>query len=131
MTRRRDRMVGAFWLYVLAVFLATHWPDAKIPIPIARPDIIAHMTIFGLWTALCIGCGYFGRVWSVRNIVIAGLVSLAYSGFDEGTQAFRALNRVAAWDDFLANVAGVIVVAAGALVVARVRGVNAGIPKGR
>ena len=121
MNLRRDRVQGGFWLYVLLVYFLTHAPGVRIEGPIPRPDLIVHMTVFGLWTALCIACGFFGRMWSARNIVFSGMVALAYSAFDEGTQVIPALNRVAAWDDWFANAAGVGAVSVAALVIARLR----------
>jgi hypothetical protein len=120
-TIRHDRRIGAFWLYVLLVYFLTHAPGVKIEGPIPRPDLIVHMTVFGLWTALCIACAYFGPIWSHRNILIAGIISLSYSAFDESTQVIPAINRVAAWDDWFANAAGVTLVTIAALVFARLR----------
>ncbi|MBL8745979.1 MAG: VanZ family protein [Phycisphaerae bacterium] len=120
MNLRRDRMHGAFWLYVLLVYFLTHAPGVKVEGPIPRPDLVVHVTVFGLWTMLCIACGFFGAVWSTRNILVSGLVALAYSAFDEGLQAIPALQRVCAFDDWLANASGVVLVTGGALVLARV-----------
>ncbi len=121
MNLRRDRVQGGFWLYVLLVYFLTHAPGVKIEGPIPRPDLIVHMTVFGLWTALCIACGFFGPRWSALNILVSGVVALAYSAFDEGTQVIPALNRVAAWDDWFANAAGVGAATTAALVIARLR----------
>lgn len=104
---RRTIIHSAFWLYVLLIYVLTHMPGVKIEGPIPRPDLVIHITVFGLWTALCIACGFFGPALSARNILSAYLVSLAYSAFDESTQAIPVLHRVAAWDDWFANAAGV------------------------
>lgn len=117
--RRRDHRHAAFWIYALIVFGLTHFPGVKIEGPIPRPDLIVHITVFGLWTALCIACGFFGTPLSTRNILLSGLVSLIYSALDEGSQAIPMFIRVAAWDDWLANAAGVIIVTFGALLLAR------------
>ena len=50
---------AAFWLYVPALFTATHWPYLEVPLPGERPDLAVHLCAFGLWTLLLIGAGYF------------------------------------------------------------------------
>lgn len=102
-------------MFVLIVYFLTHAPGVKIEGPIPRPDLIIHMTVFGLWTLLCIACGFFAAPLAPRNILACGAIALAYSAFDEGTQAIPVLNRVCALDDWLANAAGVAVATAGVL----------------
>lgn len=114
MTRRPTPMARrAFWLYVPALFLLTHWPGAHIPMP-GRPDLLAHLTIFGVWTALLISAGFFGPPLSWRNIGVCAAVAAAYSGFDEALQAIPFVRRHAAWDDWGANLLGVAAATAGA-----------------
>ncbi len=106
---------AAFWAYALLIFVGTHWPKLEIP-GTGRPDLIAHVAVFGLWTALFIACRFFGPALSWRNIGLGGLVSAAYSGIDEGLQAIPFIRRVPAWDDWGANligVAGAAIIAAG------------------
>lgn len=104
-----------FWLYVLLIYTLTHMPGVKIEGPIPRPDLLVHIMVFGLWGALCIWCGYFGPVLSVRNISRATACSIVYTAFDEWTQAIPALLRVAAFDDWAANATGVVLAACVAL----------------
>lgn len=112
-------------MYVLVVFGVTHMPGVRIEGLIPRSDLVVHVMVFGVWTALCIAGEFFGRWWTARNIAGAFSVSLAYSAVDEATQAIPALNRVAAWDDWLANAAGVAVAALAAA------GLGAALRRGR
>ena len=105
----------AFWLYAPVLFALTHFPGVKVPMP-GRPDLVVHLVVFGLWTALLIGAGFFGRVLGARNIVLCGLIGVVYSGVDEALQAIPAIRRHAAWDDWAANVLGVAVAVLGAFV---------------
>ncbi len=96
----------AFPIGVVAIFLLTHWPKLTIPLP-GRPDLVAHLVVFGTWTILCIACGFFGPWHSARNIARSVVVSVAYSAVDEALQAIPFIRRFAAWDDWCANVVGV------------------------
>lgn len=98
---------GAFWLYAIALFTATHWPNLRIEGPIKRPDLIIHLAAFGLWTALLIAFAAFGPALSARNILACVGIAALYAAFDESTQAIPFLNRTAAWDDYAANLGGV------------------------
>ncbi len=109
--RRWARAV--FWVYAAFIFVGTHWPKLEIP-GTGRPDLFAHVAVFGLWAALFIACRFFGPALSWRNIGLGALVSAAYSGIDEGLQAIPFIRRVPAWDDWGANLLGVGVAAAGA-----------------
>jgi len=113
LVRRHARL--AFWLYVPALFLLTHWPGAQVPMR-GRPDLVVHTVIFGLWTALAIAAGFFGSPLSFRNIGLCGLIGAAYSAIDEALQAIPFVRRHAAWDDWLANLTGVAAAAVGAIV---------------
>jgi len=108
----RRAVSTTFWAYAAFTFTLTHWPKLKILIPINRPDIIAHIAVFGLWTMLAIRCGWFGTMASRRNLILTGLVAAVYAGVDEGLQAIPFIHRQATLDDYAANVAGVV---AGAL----------------
>ncbi len=98
----------AFLIGVVGIFLLTHWPKLAIPLP-GRPDLVAHLVIFGTWTILCTACGFFGPWHSARNIGKSVAVSVAYSAFDEALQAIPFIQRQAAWDDWCADVVGVAV----------------------
>jgi VanZ family protein len=111
-----------FGAYAGALFLATHWPNVQIHGPIPRPDIVIHVTVFGTWNALMIGCGLFGARFSTRNIGRSTLISLLYAAIDEGLQAIPFVHRHAAVDDYGANAAGIVLVAAISFVIGRVCG---------
>lgn len=119
--QRRRAAVFVFGFYAGVVFVGTHWPKLVLPIPIHRPDLLVHMTLFGGWTVMCIAAAPFGRSLSVRNILACHLVSLIYSGIDEGLQAIPFIKRTAALDDFGANTCGVIAATLAALLVGWVR----------
>lgn len=112
---------AAFWAYVPILFTATHWPKVSIP-GAGRPDLFIHVAAFGLWAALLIACGFFGRPTSLRNVAACWLIAAAFAGFDEATQAIPALHRTAGLDDWGANVLGVTLAALGALAWGRLWG---------
>ena len=117
---RRVRRV-VFALYALALFTGTHWPRLEFPDvgDISRVDLILHFVAFFGWTALCIGCAWFGPILSRRNIGWCAVVSLCYAAIDEATQALPGVNRQVGLDDFLMNGAGVVSAAALALLASR------------
>lgn len=45
-------VVIAFWLYAIALFIATHYPRLAIESPINNTDKAIHLAAFGLWTIL-------------------------------------------------------------------------------
>jgi VanZ family protein len=110
----------AFVCFALLLFTLTHWPALTIPGP-GRPDLIAHATTFAIWTALLIACGFFGRPLSRTNILLCVVIAVAYAAFDEATQAIPWLRRHATFEDFLFNLVGIALAAAGALLLARLR----------
>lgn len=126
--RRRPLRRRAFALYAALVFTATHWPKLEIHAPIERPDLVIHLGVFGLWAGACIAAAFFGPLWSTRNILISGLVSLIYSAFDEATQAIPFIHRTCALDDWCYNALGVAGATAIALLLARRRRARAGSP---
>lgn len=113
-------MFPAFAVYALALFTATHTPRLTIPLP-GRPDLFVHAAVFGTWTGLLIACAFFGPVLSARNTLWCVLIATGYSALDEGLQAIPALHRTAAWDDWGANMIGVVGAGAAALVAGVVR----------
>jgi len=118
-TRIPRRLVrGAFACYVLFLFTLTHWPALTVPGP-GRPDLIAHATTFGLWTALLIACAFFGPALSRANIVRCLLIAVAYAAFDESTQAIPWIRRYATFEDYLYNLAGVALAGLVAALLAR------------
>ncbi len=108
-----------FWVYVPLLFTATHWPNAKLPMT-GRPDLVLHLTIFGVWTGLLIGAAFFGAALSWRNILWCAAIGAVYSGVDEALQAIPAIRRNAAWDDWGANLLGVAAATIVAILIRRV-----------
>ncbi|TVS03703.1 MAG: murein biosynthesis integral membrane protein MurJ [Phycisphaerales bacterium] len=111
---------AGFLTYALILVFLTHIPGVSIPGPVPRPDLFVHIAAFGLWNALAIRCGWFGRWGSLRNVALTSLLAAAWSGLDEYTQQF--FGRVTAWDDFFANLLGVGTGAAIGVVWAKVSG---------
>lgn len=110
----------AFVVYALALFVATHTPRIEIPGP-GRPDLLVHATVFAVWTALFIRCRFFGSLLSVANVAVSALIAAAYSGLDEILQAIPFIHRVAAWDDWAANLIGVAAAGVAAAVIGAAR----------
>lgn len=109
-----------FGLYAGFMFMMTHWPRLTIPLP-GRPDLLVHMTIFGIWTGLLIACGRFGPALSGRNIGWCFGVGVVYAAIDEGLQAIPFIRRTAAWDDWGCDLTGVALACVIALVLRSVR----------
>ncbi len=110
-----------FGMCVGTVFMLTHYPQLTLPFP-GRPDLVAHMSMYGVWTLLCGACGWFGRPLGELNIWRSSAVSLVYCGLDEWSQAIPFIRRTAALDDFGANALGVMLATALLLVIARLAG---------
>jgi hypothetical protein len=110
----------AFAIFVPTLYIATHWPKLELPGE-GRPDLVVHVVAFGLWTTLIIGCGFFGPALSGRNIAASLAVATAYAAFDEATQAIPWIRRHAAVDDFAANLLGVLLACAGAVLLMKAR----------
>lgn len=104
--------------------MLTHWPQLTIPIP-GRPDLVAHMGLFGLWTLLCTSSGWFGPILSERNIWRSGGLSLLYSALDEWSQGIPFIRRFSALDDFGANALGVMAATMLLLAVSRLTSADA------
>lgn len=117
----------AFWVYAIALFVATHWPNLRIESShIPRPDIFIHMAVFGGWVMLLVATGYLApgsddplaesrgvRGWArlvtrPRAVLLAVLVALVYAAFDELTQGVPGLGRTVALDDYAANCGGIL-----------------------
>lgn len=102
-------------------FMMTHWPALVVPGP-GRPDLLVHILVFGTWNALLIACGLFGPRLSLRNIAVSTLIASVYAGIDETLQLVPFIRRVAALDDYGANIIGIQCVAIVALLLARLVG---------
>jgi hypothetical protein len=113
--RHRTLVRAAFCGFAALLFIGTHWPKLTIPAP-GRPDLVVHMTIFAMWTALLIACGFFGPPLSGRNLGIVLAIAPVYAAVDESLQAIPWVRRHAAWDDYLMNVSGILLALAAAAV---------------
>lgn len=102
-----------FVVYAIALFVATHWPNLKLDVPmVERPDLFVHMTVFGGWCGLFWLSAWVGRAISGRSVVLSAVIAAAYAGVDEGLQAIPWVHRTAAWDDYGANCLGIVLAAA-------------------
>lgn len=110
--------------YAGVLFALTHWPRLRIDSPIERPDLYAHITAFGLWTAFLIAAGAFGPRLSRRNVVRSGLVAIVYAPIDEFSQAIPGLGRSVGLDDLAANIGGILLALSICFLLRRVRGVT-------
>lgn len=119
-TGRGRGIVFLFGVYAGVLFVGTHWPALRIEGPIRRPDLVVHFGAFGTWAFLMMLCGVWGRASSWRNVLVSAGVAAGYAAFDEGLQAIPALRRTCAWDDYAANVGGVVIAAVVMVVGARV-----------
>jgi VanZ family protein len=108
----------AFWVYVPVLFVLTHWPRLELPFP-GRPDLGVHFIAFGLWAGLLSLAAYFGGPARCRNALLVWPIAVAYAALDEGLQAIPFVHRHAAVDDWLANVGGVTIGCAAALLLGR------------
>ncbi|MEQ8769651.1 MAG: VanZ family protein [Phycisphaerales bacterium] len=97
---------AAFVLYTIALTVATHWPGVTIEGPVPRPDVWVHIGAFGVWSTLLMLTGWLGAP-TARTAAIAIVVGAAWAALDELTQPI--FNRHAAWSDWFADVAGVVV----------------------
>lgn len=108
LTRRRHLIWTLFGVYAGFLFALTHWPHLVVEGPFPRPDLWAHFSFFGGWTAMACLSGPFGPPLAPANIRQSALLGLAYAAFDEGLQAIPALGRTCALDDYGANAVGVL-----------------------
>lgn len=119
--RRRRAWRAVFIFYALVLVVLTHWPRLQVNGPFQRTDLVLHAGAFALWTVLIIGCAWFGRALSLRNIAVSGLAALVCAGVDEWAQSIPALGRTAAWEDFRADGYGIAGAIAAALVLRLLR----------
>lgn len=107
---RRGACTAVFAVYAACLFAATHWPNLRIESrQIDRPDILIHIAAFAIWTVLLALSGLVGPWLKSRTALLAGAVALAFAAFDEASQALPILGRTAALDDYLADVAGIVI----------------------
>lgn len=96
-----------FGVFAVALFLGTHWPNLQIHGPIERSDLAVHLGAFGGWACLAALSGFFGPVFSGRNLVLCWLLAAGYACIDEGLQAIPWIHRTCAWDDLGFNFLGI------------------------
>ncbi len=121
-TPRTRAFRTAFIVYALTLVTLTHWPRLELPTDIIeRPDLVAHVGAFGLLTLLLIAASFFGPALSTRNIVRSTIVAAIYAPIDELTQSIPGVNRTTSALDMLADLAGVAIAAAAALLLSRIR----------
>ena len=90
----------------VVLFLATHWPLGEFAREWAGSDKLIHASVFAALTALWWKARFTRRAWSVG----AGMA--LWAAFDEVTQMVPILNRHTALDDYLADLVGIVFVAA-------------------
>jgi len=98
---------AAFILYAVVLFLGTHWPKLVVE-GAGRPDLFVHVAAFMLWTIALGLTGWLGSPLRLVPRLWIGAVAIAYAAVDESLQAIPALSRHAGFDDFAANVVGVL-----------------------
>lgn len=114
-----------FWVYAVVLFVGLHWPQLRLPEGSPpRSDLAVHVVAFGVWASLLILSGLVGVPARLGTSVRAAVVGVAYAGVDELLQGVPMVKRHAAWDDFGANAAGVLIACA-------VFGVLCGVRAGR
>ena len=112
----------AFVIYALTLVTLTHWPRLELPTDIIeRPDLVAHLGAFGLFTLLLIAASFFGPSLSRRNILRSALIAAIYAPVDELTQSLPGVNRTTSALDLLANLTGVALATLAALALAKIR----------
>lgn len=94
-------------LDIVVVLALTLWPRLEVPIPINRPDLLAHLGVFGSLTLVAIASGLFGPALSRRNILWSAISTGLFASIDESLQSIPAIHRTCALDDALANLLGV------------------------
>lgn len=107
-----------FAAYAGALFIGTHWPALEVHGPVPRSDLWVHVAVFCVWTLLLIRCGFFAPATARRNILLSVAAGACYAAIDEGLQAIPAIRRNAAWDDFAADLCGVLLAGAIAVMIA-------------
>lgn len=110
MNGRRSDLLSRVVFVVYAVFLATmtHWPNLKVESGLPRTDLWAHTGAFFVWTILLLATGWLGPRLSRKNLARCMPIAVAISGLDELTQGIPGLGRFVTWEDFGANVLGVV-----------------------
>lgn len=121
---------AALAVYTVVLVAGTHWPRLVIEVEgIDRPDLLLHVSAFGLWTVLAIRARLFGPMLSGPAVVKTTALALAFATVDELTQALPGLGRTVSAEDWSANLAGVFGVGSAALLLGAIEP-SAGEPAG-
>ncbi len=123
MTERMHRTIALTItsIYWAGMFIATHLPPTRVP-RTRVSDKVTHFTAYAilagllLWSLRQIGFSPRAAAWLVVTI------ALIYAALDEYLQIF--VGRICSMSDWLANAAGVIAVAAVAVVIGALRDVR-------
>jgi hypothetical protein len=100
-----------FVVYVIALFVATHWPRLSVPGAGFRVDLVIHAGVFGLWNVLLMLTAWLGPRLSWRNLLASTLVAALASMGDEFSQSLPWFDRQFGFDDMTANLVGVFTAA--------------------
>lgn len=103
----------AFWAFAVTLAVGLLWPNAQLPPVINRPDLVVHAVSYGMFTALLFASGLcvrprstLGRTW--RSLRWTVLIALIFSTVTETLQGIPILKRTSAFDDWLANLSGIV-----------------------
>ncbi len=105
--RARKSWIAVFVSALVAISLATHWPNVHVGDPTRPPDKIIHFIAFGGLTALLWQIG-----WIKSRIALAA-TSLAIAVADELTQSMGIEGRQSSIEDVIAGGLGIFVVVLG------------------
>lgn len=90
----------------VVLFLATHWPLGEFAREWAGSDKLIHAAVFAVLTSLWWNAQLTRRLsWLVVAMAL-------WAGFDEVTQLVPFIHRHTAWDDYVADLVGIAMVAA-------------------
>ena len=66
---RRGLIRAVFIAFAILLFIATHWPNLKVPGPVPRGDLWIHAAVYAVWTSLLLACAFFApTILARRNI---------------------------------------------------------------
>lgn len=97
-----------FWSYFVVLTAALLWPKLALPPVVPRPDLVVHCVSFGLFALLLCLWNPVATPRLSRTVLLAFLAGVGYGGATELLQSIPSLHRTAAFDDWGADVLGVI-----------------------
>ncbi len=103
---KQMRMWGPAAVWAAVLFLLSAWPNPVGPSWLYVSDKVAHVALYGVLGA-ALGVGRWWSGASVSHVVVLA-VGCLYGATDEWHQAWVP-NRVPAFDDWVADVVGVVV----------------------